>query len=95
MLLLHARPGFTTFVTHHIAANPFNNEGADTTAQTHDKDIGHGEGVSLETPVSQEPFHDDTFGLGLDASSEDSLPRTPNPMSPLSEAHVTSPGANF
>ena len=69
-----------------ITANPFNNTGADTTGQTHDKDIAPGAGVSIETPVSHVPLHEDTFRL--DASSEDSLPTTPKPLPLLSEGRV-------
>jgi len=88
-LTLQPLPRKDELARSHMTANPFNNLGADTTGQTHDKDIAPVAGVSLETPVSHEPFHEDTFVL--DASSEDScdsLPRTPNPMSPLSEARV-------
>jgi hypothetical protein len=85
-LTLQPLPWQDELARSHIAANPFNDVGADTTGQTHDKDIAPVAGVLLETPVSHEPFHEDSFGL--DASTEDSLPRTPNPMSPLSEARV-------
>jgi hypothetical protein len=85
-LTLQPLPRKDELARSHIAANPFNNVGADTTGQTHDNDIAPGAGVSIEIPASHEPFHEDTFRL--DASSEDTLPITPSPQPPLSEARV-------